>query len=40
MNGDEDAAAEPVGAQFGRDLEPNGLNLEGLAIVGGVKIFF
>jgi Protein of unknown function (DUF3616) len=27
---------EPVGAQFGRDLEPNGLNLEGLAIVGGV----
>ena len=27
---------EPVGAQFGRDLEPNGLNLEGLAVVGGV----
>jgi len=26
---------EPVGAQFGRDLEPNGLNLEGLAVVGG-----
>ena len=28
-------AAEPTGRHFGQDLEPNGLNLEGLAVVGG-----